>query len=67
MPMQEYFIIIRLMDLTVSGRNMSNSSQFHERNMLTTIWKTSWTSMDVFNLPNIEFLFVLLRFNFSNT
>lgn len=67
MPMQEYFIIILLMDLTVSGRNMNNSSQFQERNMLNTIWKTSWISRDVFNLPSIEFLFVLLRFNFSNT
>lgn len=65
--MQEYFIIILLMDLTVSGRNMNNSSQFQEGNMLNTIWKTSWISRDVFNLPSIEFLFVLLRFNFSNT
>lgn len=64
-PMQEYFIIILLTDLKVSGRNM-NSSQFPERNMLGTIWKTSWISRDVFNLLSIEFLFVLLGFNFSN-
>lgn len=65
MPMQEYFIIILLTDLTVSGRNV-NSSQFPQRNMLNTIWKTSWISRHVFNLSSIEFLFVLLRFNFSN-
>lgn len=36
------------------------------RNILNAIWKTS-TSGDVFNLPCIEFLFVLLSLNFSNT
>lgn len=61
--MQEYFIIL-LMDLTDSGRDM-NGIPSPERNMVNTIWKTSWISRDVFNLPDAKFLSGL--FNFSNT
>jgi len=65
MCMHQYFIIIHLTDLTVSGRD-TNGIQIPERNMLNAIWKTSWISRDVFSLPSIELLFVLLSLKFSN-
>lgn len=62
---KECFIIL-LMDLTVLERDIK-CTQLPEKNMLHTIWKTSWISMGVFNLAYNFLLQRILCLKFSNT